>query len=191
LENITDELVDTVKIDIKKTVYNLTKQIAYKLKATPNARTDEEIQSACIIIDAYIKNDTNPPTQLDTPLPIPIPIQNIPTKDFEIKNVDHFSEGLNLINFMNHHLPVNKTTVFKPPTSFTTMIKDGEKDKNLWDEILEEIFNKKAVDTKYCGRTVYYLQFGPPHAPHFMGCNFKDQFIIASSKKELFSRMGA
>jgi hypothetical protein len=62
LETITDKLVETVKIDIKKTVYNLTKQIAYKLKATPDAGTDEEIQSACIIIDACVKNDTNLPT---------------------------------------------------------------------------------------------------------------------------------
>jgi hypothetical protein len=92
---------------------------------------------------------------------------------------------------MNHYPPVKKTTVFDPPTSFTTMIKDGEKDKNLWDEILEEIFNKKAVDTKYCGQTVYYLQFRLPHASHFTGCNYKDQYIIASSKKELFSGMGA
>jgi hypothetical protein len=51
LENVTDELVETVKIDIEKTVYNLTKQIAYKLKATSDAETDKEIQSACIIID--------------------------------------------------------------------------------------------------------------------------------------------
>jgi hypothetical protein len=33
---------------------------------------------------------------------------------------------------MNHYPPVNKTAAFKPPTSFTTMIKDGKKDKNLW-----------------------------------------------------------
>jgi hypothetical protein len=56
---------------------------------------------------------------------------------------------------------------------------------------LEEIFNKKAVNTKYCGWTVYYLQFSPPHAPHFMERNVKDQFIIASAKKKLFSGMGA
>jgi hypothetical protein len=62
LETITDKLVETVKIDIKKTVYNLTKQIAYKLRATPDARTDKEIQSAHIIVDAYLKNDTNLPT---------------------------------------------------------------------------------------------------------------------------------
>jgi hypothetical protein len=62
LENITDKLVETVKINIEKTVYNLTKQIAYKLKATPDAGTDKEIQFACIIVDTYVKNDTNPPT---------------------------------------------------------------------------------------------------------------------------------
>jgi hypothetical protein len=104
--------------------------------------------------------------------------------------MNHLTEGLNLMNFMNHIPPVNKTTVFNPPTSFTTMIENGEKNKDLWEEILEEIFNKKSIDTKYCGQMVYYLQFGPPHAPHFMGCNVKDQFIIASSKKELFSGMG-
>jgi hypothetical protein len=70
------------------------------------------------------------------------------------------------------------------------MIENGEKNKDLWEDILEEIFNKKAIDTKYCGQMVYYLHFSPPHAPHFMGCNVKDQFIIASSKKELFSGMG-
>jgi hypothetical protein len=62
LENVTDELIKIIKINIEKTVYNLTKQIAYKLKATPDAGTDEEIQSAHIIVDTYIKNDTNPPT---------------------------------------------------------------------------------------------------------------------------------
>jgi hypothetical protein len=57
LENVTDELIETIKINIEKTVYNLTKQIAYKLKATPDAGTDEKIQTACIIVDTYIKND--------------------------------------------------------------------------------------------------------------------------------------
>jgi hypothetical protein len=189
LENVTDELVETIKIDVEKMVYNLTKQITYKLKATPDAGTDKEIQSSCIIIDAYLKNDTNIPTQPNTPLPIPV--CNHPDQDIEIENVDHFAKGLNLLNFMNHYPPVKKTTVFKPPTGFTIMIKDGEKDKNLWDEILEEIFNKKAVDTKYCGQTVYYLQFRPSHTSHFMGHNYKDQYIIASSKKKLFSGMGA
>jgi hypothetical protein len=56
---------------------------------------------------------------------------------------------------------------------------------------LEAIFNSKAVETKYYGRTVFYFQFGPPHASHFMGHNWKDQYIIASSKKELFGGMGA
>jgi hypothetical protein len=70
------------------------------------------------------------------------------------------------------------------------MIENGEKDKDLWENILEKLFNKKAMDTKYCGQTVYYLQLGPLHAPHFMGCNIKDQFIITSFKKELFSEMG-
>jgi hypothetical protein len=62
LESVTDELIETVKVDVEKTVYNLTKQIAYKLKGTPEAGTDEEIKSACIIIEAYIKNDPNLPT---------------------------------------------------------------------------------------------------------------------------------
>jgi hypothetical protein len=191
LESVTDNLIEIVKTDAEKTVYNLTKQITYKLKATPNAGTDEEIKSTCIIVDVYTKNDPNPATQPNTPLPVLIPVRNIPTKAFEIetKNINHLAEALNLMNFMNHILLVNKTTIFEPPTSFTTMIENGEKDKDLWEEILEEIFNKKAVDIKYCGQTVYYLQFGPPHAPHFMGCNVKDQFILASSKKELFSRM--
>jgi hypothetical protein len=59
LETITDKLVETVKIDVKKSVYNLTKQIAYKLKATPDAGTDKEIKSACIIVNTYVKDDMN------------------------------------------------------------------------------------------------------------------------------------
>jgi hypothetical protein len=192
LGNVTDDLIEIIKTDIEKTIYDLTKQITYKLKETPDTGTDEEIKSAHIIVEAYIKNDPNPPTRPNTPLPVLIPVQNIPTKAFKIEpeEVNHLTEAMNLINFMNHIPPVNKTTIFEPPTGFTTMIENGEKDKELWEDILEEIFNKKAIDTKYCGRTVYYLQFGPPHAPHFMGHNIKDQFILASSKKELFSGMG-
>jgi hypothetical protein len=62
LESVTDNLVEIVKTDTEKTVYDLTKQIAYKLKATPDAGTDEEIKSACIILEAYTKRDPNPPT---------------------------------------------------------------------------------------------------------------------------------
>jgi hypothetical protein len=61
LENITDKLVETIKIDVKKGVYNLTKQITYKLKTTPDAGTDEEIQSAHIIVNAYLKHNTKTP----------------------------------------------------------------------------------------------------------------------------------
>jgi hypothetical protein len=70
-------------------------------------------------------------------------------------------------------------------------VKDGEKDESLWEEILEDIFNRKAIKTKYCGRTVFYFQFGPPHASHFMGHNYKDQYIITSTKKDSFVGMGA
>jgi hypothetical protein len=192
LGNVTDDLVEIIKTDIEKTIYDLTKQIAYKLKETPDAGTDEEIKSACIIVEAYIKNNPSLPTRPNTPLPVLIPVQNILTKAFEIETeeVNHLAEAMNLINFMNHIPPVNKTTIFKPLTGFTTMIENGKKDKELWEDILEEIFNKKAIDTKYCGQTVHYLQFSLPHAPHFMGRNVKDQFILASSKKELLSRMG-
>jgi hypothetical protein len=55
---------------------------------------------------------------------------------------------------------------------------------------LETIFNSKAAETKYCGWTVFYFQFGPPYATHFMGRNRKDKYIIAYSKKDLFSRRG-
>jgi hypothetical protein len=109
----------------------------------------------------------------------------------EYENLNHVAEANNLLIFMNHIPPVKKTTLFKPPADFNTIVKDGEKDENLWDEILEEIFNKKAIETKYCGRMVFYFQFGPLHASHFMGCNYKDQYIITSTKKNLFSRMGA
>jgi hypothetical protein len=76
LESATDNLVKIVRTDIEKAVYDLTKQIAFKLKATPDARTDEEIKSTHIIIDAYVKNDHNPPTHPNTPLPIPMPVKN-------------------------------------------------------------------------------------------------------------------
>jgi hypothetical protein len=67
LESVTDKLIETVKVNIKKTIYNLTKQIAYKLKGTPEARTDKKIKLARIIIEAYIKNNPNLPTQPNTP----------------------------------------------------------------------------------------------------------------------------
>jgi hypothetical protein len=70
LESVTDDLVKIDKTDTEKTVYNLTKQIAYKLKATPDTGTNEEIKSACIIIEAYIRDDPNPPTCPNTPLPV-------------------------------------------------------------------------------------------------------------------------
>jgi hypothetical protein len=91
LGNVTDDLIKIIKTDIEKTIYDLTKQITYKLKETPDAGTDKEIKSTCIIIEAYIKNDPSPPTQPNTPLPILIPVQNIPTKAFEIEteNVNH------------------------------------------------------------------------------------------------------
>jgi hypothetical protein len=129
LKNITDKLVETVKIDVKKGVYNLTKQIAYKLKTTPDAGTDEEIQSAHIIIDAYLKHDTKTasPTQPSTPLPIPI--HNY--QEIEYENLNHITKSDNLLVFMNHVPPVKKTTLFKPLTDFTTIVKDREKDENF------------------------------------------------------------
>jgi hypothetical protein len=189
LESVTDNLVEIVKTDAEKTIYDLTKQITYKLKATPDAGTDKEIKSARIIIDAYIKNDPNPPTCPNTPLPIPMPTGRNFEEEYE--NINFTAKAENLILFMNHIPPVKKTTLFKPPENFATIVKDGEKDIDLWEEILEAIFHSKVVETKYCGRTVFYFQFGPLHASHFMGRNWKDQYIIASSKKELFSGMGA
>jgi hypothetical protein len=105
-------------------------------------------------------------------------------RDFEAKyeNINFTAKAENLILFMNHVPPVKKTTLFKPPKNFATIVKDGEKDINLWEEILEAIFHSKAVETKYCGRTVFDFQFGPLHASHFMGCNWKDQYIITPRK---------
>jgi hypothetical protein len=40
LETATDNLVEIIRTDTEKAVYNLTKQIAFKLKATPDAGTD-------------------------------------------------------------------------------------------------------------------------------------------------------
>jgi hypothetical protein len=189
LESVTDDLVEIVKTDTKKTVYDLTKQIAYKLKATPDAGTNKEIKSTCIIIDAYIKNDPNPPTCPNSPLPIPMPTGRNFEEEYE--NINFTAEAENLLLFMNHIPPVKKTTLFKLPENFATIVKDSKKDSDLWEEILEAIFHSKVVKTKYCRRTVFYFQFRAPHASHFIGCNWKDQYIIASSKKELFSRMGA
>jgi hypothetical protein len=158
------------------------------LKATPNAGTDEEIKSVHIIVDAYIKNNQNPPTHPNTPLPILMPTGR--NFEEEYKNINFTTKAKNLLLFMNHTPPVKKTTLFKPPKNFATIVKDGKKDIDLWEEILETIFNSKAAETKYSGRTVFYFQFRSPHAPHFMGCNWKDKYIIAASKKDLFSRMG-
>jgi hypothetical protein len=178
-----------VKTDVEKAIYDLTKQITYKLKVTPDAGTDEEIKSTCIIIDAYIKNDPNLPTCPNTPLPIPMPTGR--NFEEEYKNINFTAKAKNLILFMNHVPLVKKMTLFKLPENFATIVKDSKKDIDLWEEILEAIFHSKAVETKYCGRTVFYFQFRPLHASHFIGRNWKDQYIIASSKKELFSGMGA
>jgi hypothetical protein len=110
LETITNKLIKTIKIDIKKLVYNLTKQITYKLKATPDVRTDEEIKSTCIIINAYVKDDANPPTHSNTPLPIPI----CNYQEMEYENLNHIAEADNLLIFMNFVPPVKKTTLFVP-----------------------------------------------------------------------------
>jgi hypothetical protein len=189
LETIMDDLIEIVKTDTEQTIYKLTQQITYKLKATPEAGTDKEIKSACIVVDAYIKNNPNPPTHPNTPLPIPMPTGRNFEEEYE--NINFTAEAENLLLFMNHIPPVKKTTLFKLPKNFATIVKDSKKDIDLWEEILETIFHSKAVKTKYCGRTVFYFQFGPPHTSHFMGRNWKDRYIIASSKKELFSRMGA
>jgi hypothetical protein len=188
LESVTDDLVEIVKTDTEKTIYDLTKQITYKLKATPDAGTDKEIKSAHIIVDAYIKNDLNPPTHPNTPLPIPMPTGRNFEEEYE--NINFTAKAENLILFMNHIPLVKKTTLFKLPENFATIVKDSEKDIDLWEEILETIFNSKAAETKYCGRTVFYFQFRPPHTAHFMGRNWKDKHVITSSKKDLFSGMG-
>jgi hypothetical protein len=188
LGSVTDDLIEIVKTDTKKTVYDLTKQIAYKLKATPDAGTDEEIKSAHIIVDAYIKNNQNPPTRPNTPLSIPMPTGR--NFEEEYKNINFTAEAKNLLLFMNHTLLVKKTTLFKLPENFATIVKDSKKDIDLWEEILETIFNSKAAETKYSGQTVFYFQFRFLHAPHFMGHNWKDKYIITASKKDLFSGMG-
>jgi hypothetical protein len=188
LESATDDLVEIVRTDIEKAVYDLTKQIAFKLKATPNAGTDKEIKSACIIVDTYIKNDHNPPTCPNTPLPIPMPAGRNFEKEYE--NINFIAEVDNLLVFMNHVPLVKKTTLFKPPENFATIVKDGEKDIDLWEEILETLFNNKAAETKYLGCTIFYFQFGSLHAPHFLGRNWKDKYITTASKKDLFNRMG-
>jgi hypothetical protein len=188
LESATDNLVKIVRTNIEKAVYDLTKQIAFKLKATPDTGTDEEIKFACIIVDAYIKNDHNPPTRLNTPLPIPMPAGR--NFEEEYKNINFIAEVDNLLVFMNHVPLVKKTTLFKLPENFATIVKNSEKDIDLWEEILETLFNSKAAETKYLGRTIFYFQFGSSHAPHFLGCNWKDKYIIAASKKDLFNGMG-
>jgi hypothetical protein len=189
LETATDNLVEIIRTDTEKAVYDLTKQIAFKLKATPDAGADEEIKSAHIIVDAYIKNnDHNPPTHPNTPLPIPMPTGRNFEEEYE--NINFTAKAENLLLFMNHTPPVKKTTSFKLPENFATIVKDGEKDIDLWEEILETIFNSKAAETKYSGCTVFYFQFGSLHAPHFMGHNWKDKYIITASKKDLFNGMG-
>jgi hypothetical protein len=188
LESATNDLIEIVRTDIEKAVYDLTKQIAFKLKATPDAGTDKEIKSARIIVDAYIKSDHNPPTRPNTPLPIPMPAGRNLKEEYE--NINFTTKAKNLLLFMNHIPLVKKTTLFKPPENFATIVKDAEKDIDLWEEILETIFNSKAAETKYSGCTVFYFQFGSPHTPHFMGCNWKDKYIIAASKKDLFNGMG-
>jgi hypothetical protein len=64
LDIMLGELVDTVKGDIKHGTYELTKKIAYKLKETPEVGSDEEINAAWIIVEAYLQgnNKTPPPT---------------------------------------------------------------------------------------------------------------------------------
>jgi hypothetical protein len=188
LQTATDDLVEIVRTETEQTIYNLTKQIAFKLKATPEAGTDEEIKSARIIVDAYIKDERNPPTRPNTPLPIPMPAGRNFEEEYE--NINFIAEVDNLLIFMNHVPPVKKTTLFKPPEKFATIVEGGEKDMDLWEEILETLFNSKAAETKYSGRTVFYYQFGSPHAPHFMGRNWRDKYIIAASKKDLFNGMG-
>jgi hypothetical protein len=159
------------------------------LKATPDAGTDEEIKFAHIMVDTYIKdNNHNPPTRPNTPLPIPMPTGR--NFEEEYKNINFTTKAENLLLFMNHIPPVKKTTLFKPPENFATIVKDGEKDIDLWEEILETIFNSKAPETKYSGCTIFYFQFGSLHTPHFMGHNWKDKYIIAASKKDLFNGMG-
>jgi hypothetical protein len=152
LQTATDDLVEIVRTDTEQTVYELTKQIAFKLKATPDASMDKEIKSTCIIVDAYIKNDHNPPTRVNTPLPIPMPAGR--NFEEEYKNINFIAKVDNLLVFMNHVPPVKKTTLFKLPENFATIVKDGEKDIDLWEEILETVFNNKAAKTKYSGRTV-------------------------------------
>jgi hypothetical protein len=188
LETTTDNLIEIVRTDTEKAVYDLTKQIAFKLKATPDASTDEEIKSTRIIVDAYIKNNHSPPTCPNTPLPVPMPTGRNFEEEYE--NINFIAKANNLLVFMNHVPPVKKTTLFKLPKNFATIVKDGEKDIDLWEEILETIFNSKAAETKYSGRTIFYFQFGSPHTPHFMGRNWKDKYIIAASKKDLFNGMG-
>jgi hypothetical protein len=95
LESATNNLVEIVRTDIEKAVYNLTKQIAFKLKATPDAGTDEEIKSARIIVDAYIKNNHNPPTRPNTLLPIPMPAGR--NFEEEYKNINFIAEVDNLL----------------------------------------------------------------------------------------------
>jgi hypothetical protein len=188
LQTATDNLVEIVRTDTEQTVYELTKQVAFKSKATPDAGTDEEIKSARIIVDTYIKNNHNPPTRPNTLLPIPMPAGRNFEEEYE--NINFIAKVDNLLVFMNHVPPVKKTTLFKLPENFATIVKDSEKDIDLWEEILETLFNSKAAETKYLGHTVFYFQFGSPHAPHFLGHNWKDKYIIATSKKDLFNGMG-
>jgi hypothetical protein len=129
LETATDDLVEIVRTNTEKAVYDLTKQIAFKLKTTPDASTDEEIKSARIIIDAYIKNDHSPPTHPNTPLPIPMPTGRNFEEEYE--NINFTAEAENLLLFMNHTPPVKKTTLFKLPENFATIVKDSEKDIDL------------------------------------------------------------
>jgi hypothetical protein len=188
LQTATNDLVKIVRTDAEQAVYDLTKQIAFKLKATPDASTDKEIKSARITVDAYIKNNHNPSTRPNTPLPIPMPAGRNFEEEYE--NINFITEVDNLLVFMNHVPLVKKTTLFKQPENFATIVKDGEKDIDLWEEILETLFNSKAAETKYSGCTVFYYQFRSPHTPHFLGRNWKDKYIIAASKKDLFNGMG-
>jgi hypothetical protein len=105
LQTATDDLIKIVRTDTEQTVYKLTKQVAFKLKATPDAGTDKEIKSARIIIDAYIKNNHNPPTHPNTPLPIPMPAGRNFEEEYE--NINFIAKVDNLLVFMNLQVESN------------------------------------------------------------------------------------
>ncbi|XP_006463893.1 hypothetical protein AGABI2DRAFT_120681 [Agaricus bisporus var. bisporus H97] len=184
--------------DIEFSTVKVCIALAQALKQLPDEGNQNEIDATHAIANAYLSLPHPAPTRNNSPEPLPIRSQPPSSEHKNINNsipkhpkantpIDDIGEDAHrLIEFMKTVSPYLTPDEFLPPTNYTTFIHKGEENLSYWNDILTRVMKKNYQEGKYRGSSVGYAELGVPNAPHFLGVDYNNKFIIANTKKALF-----